>query len=90
MSRTLVAGTWLAFFQECQQQSCGQDLLLVVGFSRGDLLTRFPDSKTILPKLFSHHLARFGAFPISYLFTQEYNCFTCTCAAPFASSSFFL
>ena len=66
------------------------NLLLVVGFSRGDLLTRFPDSKAILPKLFNHHLARFGAFPISYLFTQEYNCFTCTCAAPFASSSFFL
>ncbi len=52
------------------------DLVLVVGFSRGDLLTRFPDSKTILPKLFNHHLARFGALPISYLVTQEYNCFT--------------
>jgi hypothetical protein len=29
-----------------------------------------------LPKLFSHHMARFGSFPISYLSTQEYNCFT--------------
>ena len=23
--RTIIAGVWVAFFQECQQQSCGQD-----------------------------------------------------------------
>ena len=24
VSRTIIAGVWLAFFQECQQRSCGQ------------------------------------------------------------------
>jgi hypothetical protein len=69
----------VSVFQQMEgyfEAAAQQDLLLVVGFSRGDLLTRFPGSEFILPKLFSYHMARFGAFPISYLGTQEYNCFT--------------
>ena len=58
------------------EAAAAHDMLLVVGFSRGDLLTRFPHSVAVLPTIFAYHMARFGAFPISYLITQEYNCNT--------------
>jgi hypothetical protein len=66
----------VSYFQALEgyyQAAADSDLLLVVGFASGNLLTRFPGSAATLPKMFAYHLARFGCFPISYLFTQEYN-----------------
>lgn len=48
-------------------------LLLAVGRSIGDKLAQAPNAKAVLPKLFTYMVARWGAFPVSFLFTQEYN-----------------
>ena len=39
VSRTIVAGIWVAFFQECQQSSCGQGLLAMVAMMPVSYLT---------------------------------------------------
>ena len=48
-------------------------LVLVVGRLVGDLLARSPHAHRVLPKLFAYMTARWGAFPVTFLFTQEYN-----------------
>ena len=39
VSRTIVAGIWVAFFQECQRSSCGQGLLAMVAMMPVSYLT---------------------------------------------------
>ena len=41
VSRTIVAGIWVAFFQECQQSSCGQGLLAMVAMMPVSYLTAY-------------------------------------------------
>lgn len=48
-------------------------LLLVVGRLIGDKLAQVPNADRVLPKLFTYMMARWGAYPVTFLFTQEYN-----------------
>ena len=52
MSRTIIGGIWVAFFQECQQQSCGQVDSL---FKEGGGAESLPQFSAEIAELRKHH-----------------------------------
>ena len=51
--------------------ACEKGMIGMMGFGRGDMFD--PLSMGELKRLWRYYIARYGAFPVSFLITQEYN-----------------
>jgi hypothetical protein len=67
------SAAYFAMMDTYYRAAAAAGLVLIAGFDVGDRLSTVANAHVLLPKLFAYCVARYGAWPMSFLFTQEYN-----------------